>query len=185
MAISKKTRFEVFKRDGFQCQYCGKQSPQVVLETDHIISRNKGGGDNIENLTTSCFDCNRGKGKELLETYKEGTDPNEQAILLLERERQLKEYNEVLKQVRKRKDKDLSFIRNYWDSKCPVFSSFAENVVRKALDHLPKEQILEAIDICMLSHRKQDDKTWAVSWRSYLSGILRNMTNNFGKDSGS
>ena len=36
MSISKKIRFEVFKRDGFTCQYCGKSPPGVTLEADHI-----------------------------------------------------------------------------------------------------------------------------------------------------
>lgn len=34
--ISKKLRFEVFKRDGFRCAYCGKFPPAVILEVDHI-----------------------------------------------------------------------------------------------------------------------------------------------------
>ena len=34
--MSKKMRFDVFKRDGFQCQYCGSTPPSVVLEVDHI-----------------------------------------------------------------------------------------------------------------------------------------------------
>jgi len=37
-----------------------------VLEVDHIIPRAKGGGNNIENLQTLCFDCNRGKRDRLL-----------------------------------------------------------------------------------------------------------------------
>jgi 5-methylcytosine-specific restriction endonuclease McrA len=34
--LSKKTRFEVFKRDAFRCQYCGQTPPTVILELDHI-----------------------------------------------------------------------------------------------------------------------------------------------------
>lgn len=60
-AISKKKRFEIFKRDKFTCQYCGSKSPDVVLEVDHINPVSKGGKDVILNLITSCFDCNRGK----------------------------------------------------------------------------------------------------------------------------
>jgi hypothetical protein len=61
MAISKKTRFEIFKRDKFTCQYCGKKAPDVILEVDHIDPKSKGGIDRMINLVTSCFDCNRGK----------------------------------------------------------------------------------------------------------------------------
>ncbi len=183
MAISQKITFEVFKRDNFSCQYCGKKSPEVVLELDHIIPIKEGGGDNLENLMTSCFDCNRGKGKELLETFREGTDPNEQAILLLERERQLKEYNEVLKQVRKRKEKDINELIKYWESKIGTIPNYASplGIMRNALNFLPKEGIMEAIDICASSHRKQEDKNWGCSYRSYFCGIIKTMTNNYGK----
>lgn len=64
--ISKKKRFEVFKRDSFRCQYCGRSAPDVILEVDHIIPVAEGGKDDILNLITSCRDCNRGKGKKKL-----------------------------------------------------------------------------------------------------------------------
>lgn len=64
--ISKKLRFEVFKRDGFKCQYCGQSAPDVILEVDHIVPVAEGGDNNIMNLITSCRDCNRGKGKREL-----------------------------------------------------------------------------------------------------------------------
>lgn len=61
MAVPKKTRFEVFKRDGFRCGYCGKTPPAVTLEVDHIEPVANGGEDDLYNLITACFDCNRGK----------------------------------------------------------------------------------------------------------------------------
>lgn len=63
VAISKKVRFEVFKRDLFSCKYCGAKSPDVVLEIDHVIPIVDGGDNNILNLVAACFNCNRGKGK--------------------------------------------------------------------------------------------------------------------------
>jgi len=179
-------RFEVFKRDGFQCQYCGKKSPLVVLEVDHVIPICEGGADISENLLTSCFDCNRGKGKELLETYKEGTDPTEQAILLLERERQLKEYNEVLKQVRARKIDDYNEILDLWNERMGCSQRwFPEGYIYQVLDRLPKESILEAIEICKSSCKRYEDRSWGESYRAYLSGIIRRMTNGYeGQDNG-
>jgi len=64
--LSKKIRFEVFKRDSFTCQYCGSKAPDVILEIDHIKPVAKGGKNEIINLVTSCFDCNRGKSKNEL-----------------------------------------------------------------------------------------------------------------------
>ena len=61
VAISKKVRFEVFKRDRFTCQYCGQKSPDVVLNVDHIAPVAKGGDNDLMNLITSCHACNNGK----------------------------------------------------------------------------------------------------------------------------
>lgn len=60
-AISKKLRFEVFNRDGFRCQYCGRAAPDVVLNADHMEAVISGGETTIFNLITACFDCNSGK----------------------------------------------------------------------------------------------------------------------------
>lgn len=65
-AIGKQMRFEIFKRDGFKCQYCGRSAPDVLLEIDHIIPVAEGGDNSSMNLVTSCQDCNRGKGKRKL-----------------------------------------------------------------------------------------------------------------------
>lgn len=65
-SISKKLRFEVFKRDSFRCQYCGRNAPDVILEVDHIKPVAEGGKNTLLNLITSCRDCNRGKGKRTL-----------------------------------------------------------------------------------------------------------------------
>tara|TARA_Y100001973_G_C5129214_1_gene296801 strand:+ start:184 stop:930 length:747 start_codon:yes stop_codon:yes gene_type:complete len=64
--ISKKVRFEVFKRDSFTCQYCGAKSPDVILHVDHINPVSKGGDNEIINLVTSCEACNSGKSDRLL-----------------------------------------------------------------------------------------------------------------------
>lgn len=60
--ISKTMRFEVFKRDGFACQYCGARAPDVTLECDHLFPVVHGGKSGADNLITACVDCNRGKG---------------------------------------------------------------------------------------------------------------------------
>jgi hypothetical protein len=62
--ISPKDRWRIFARDSFTCQYCGRRPPDVALELDHRVAFANGGSDAPENLVTSCFDCNRGKGAE-------------------------------------------------------------------------------------------------------------------------
>lgn len=56
-------RFAVFMRDGFRCVYCGRTIEDgVKLEVDHVYPKSKGGKDTMENLVTSCWECNHGKG---------------------------------------------------------------------------------------------------------------------------
>lgn len=89
-AISKKLRFEVFKRDSFTCQYCGKSAPDVVLELDHIKPVAKGGKNELLNLVASCVDCNRGKGARELDDSSVVTKQQKQLAELNERKEQLK-----------------------------------------------------------------------------------------------
>lgn len=62
VGVPNRIRFEVFKRDKFTCQYCGKSAPEVVLNCDHIEPVALGGTPEILNLITSCRECNSGKG---------------------------------------------------------------------------------------------------------------------------
>jgi len=55
----KLTRFEVFNRDRFTCQYCGKQTRQLTL--DHVIPRYRDGNHSWENVVSACVSCNRRK----------------------------------------------------------------------------------------------------------------------------
>jgi hypothetical protein len=64
--IPKRVRFEVFKRDSFTCQYCGRKSPDIILEIDHIDPVANGGDGDIMNLVTACEDCNAGKSDKQL-----------------------------------------------------------------------------------------------------------------------
>lgn len=66
-----KLRFEIFKRDNFTCQYCGRnvKEDKIKIHCDHIIPRSKGGKNILENLTTACEECNLGK-KDFLLTKK-------------------------------------------------------------------------------------------------------------------
>jgi len=51
----------VFERDGWQCVKCGKRGR---LECDHVVPRQAGGSDNMDNLQTLCRNCHIAKTKE-------------------------------------------------------------------------------------------------------------------------
>ena len=88
-SLSNKIRFEVFKRDSFTCQYCGRKAPDVVLNVDHIKPVAEGGTNDIFNLITSCFECNNGKRDIPLDKQKELEKQRESLEILEERRRQL------------------------------------------------------------------------------------------------
>jgi len=54
------SRKNILTRDNFTCQYCGRKRPPLTV--DHIIPRERGGGDQWENLVTACGPCNSKKG---------------------------------------------------------------------------------------------------------------------------
>ncbi|MDV7339453.1 HNH endonuclease [Terasakiella sp. A23] len=56
------TRFNLFLRDMFSCQYCGIQLPAQDLTFDHVVPRCRGGRTNWENIVTACRSCNTQKG---------------------------------------------------------------------------------------------------------------------------
>ena len=59
--ITLKVRMEVLRHNSSQCVYCGRKPPAVPLEVDHVVPFSKGGSNDLSNLQTLCFDCNRGK----------------------------------------------------------------------------------------------------------------------------
>ena len=100
--LSKRLRFEVFKRDGFECQYCGATPPGVMLHCDHIHPVSAGGTNDIDNLITACQPCNSGKSDVPLNLV-----PQSLAVMASEtseREAQIAGYQSVMKERRARLD---------------------------------------------------------------------------------
>jgi 5-methylcytosine-specific restriction endonuclease McrA len=59
------TRFNVFLRDLWTCQYCGEKFKTHQLTFDHVIPKSRGGPTTWENICTACQDCNLLKGNLL------------------------------------------------------------------------------------------------------------------------
>ena len=58
-------RQNLFERDDFRCQYCGKTFSPKELNMDHVLPRDRGGGTSWENVVTSCIRCNSRKSNRL------------------------------------------------------------------------------------------------------------------------
>lgn len=84
MAVSKRTRFEVLRRDNFTCRYCGAKAPDVELHVDHVHPRLHGGNDHPRNLVAACKDCNLGKSAILLDSEKARDVSDESFVRLVQ-----------------------------------------------------------------------------------------------------
>jgi hypothetical protein len=181
MTVSLKLRFEVFKRDNFTCQYCGRKTPEVILEIEHVIPLSKGGTDEFDNLTTSCFECNRGKGASLLDTILKDRDIHDETTLLAEREFQLAEYNYLKKKIRDRENKEIEELKNHfadqfrdseWDY---AVREFPHSIIRQCLKTMSYIDIFELIDIAIdITSRDSKGDYHTVAAAKYLTAILRN-----------
>ena len=122
-AISKKARFEIFKRDGFACQYCGSTPPKAILHIDHIVPVAEGGGNEDTNLVTACAACNLGKSANSLESIPASL--SSRAAEVAEREAQIRGYSEVMAAQRERVEDDC------WDTANIFIECFRLDGIRK------------------------------------------------------
>jgi len=148
MSISKKLRFEVLQRDGYQCGYCGKTSQEATLEVGHIISISKGGSDDNNNLLTTCMDCRHGKTGVPLD--KAPPKLNENLEVLKEKEAQLAEYKKMVKKVERRLNKEIAEVDEIYTSYFPKWvlnDKFKAFQVKKFITELGVDVVKDAMRI--------------------------------------
>lgn len=175
MAISKHLRFEVFKRDGFTCQYCGRRPPDVVLELDHIQPVAKGGGDEVVNLLTSCFDCNRGKRDGVLTSVAPKPDADLEFLAIQQEVAELRRFMAAKEQRDAVLEDVLDVLAGTWDARIGTYSPPSDPQFRRWLQTNTPEQIVEAIDITAPKYHSfwiDHSKAGAVK---YVSGVLKRL----------
>lgn len=169
--LSKKTRFEVFKRDHFTCQYCGKTPPAVVLEVDHIVPVASGGTNDQLNLISACFECNNGKGAGDLKAVP--SPLAEQMAVERERAEQVKEFNALLLELRSDTNAAVIRLGRHWhnafmeerDRWCFYHDSKEEKTLRTFLKRLPEVTIMEMMDVALSKgyidpEEREDDRAF-------------------------
>lgn len=129
-SISKKLRFEIFKRDMFTCQYCGKKAPEIILNIDHIKPVSKGGDNNILNLITSCFDCNSGKKNILLSDTSCVLLKQKQIEKLQLRQEQIKMIAEWHNELLEQEEVSVKFFTDFFSKICNMKISFNDSAVQ-------------------------------------------------------
>lgn len=159
--LTKKTRFEVFKRDKFTCQYCGRMSPDVILEVDHIKPVSKGGSNKMMNLITSCRDCNRGKRDNVLSDDAEIKKQQAQLLDLADRREQLKMIVEWRRELLESQKEQIDLIDDLIKSITGmVLNESGKQTMAKYLNRFSYDEIWEATKI---SFDKYFDGSWTES----------------------
>lgn len=173
--MKKKTRFEVFKRDLFTCQYCGNKPPSVILEVDHIIPKSKGGSDDIDNLVCSCFDCNRGKSNVELNLIPKTL--SDKLNIEKEKSSQLSEYNKFIKSKERNLSKwieDVNKIYNYHFPNKILSDKFKNTSVRKFVKTIGVNDVKDAMDLACTKVYYDEDASinyfCGICWRKIREG---------------
>lgn len=150
--LGKKLRFEVFKRDSFKCQYCGRSAPEVILEVDHIIPVAEGGKDEMLNLITSCRDCNRGKGKAKLSDETAVAKEKSQLDELNERRLQLEMLLQWKRELANQLDTEVDVIAEMIKDDCWEASDGGRKKIKRVIKEFGFSAVYEAAEIAALQY---------------------------------
>jgi hypothetical protein len=180
VGMSKKTRFEVFKRDGFRCQYCGASAPDVLLlVVDHIQPVAKGGKNNILNLITACQPCNAGKGARELSDNSVLEKQRDQLQELSERREQLEMMIQWKSGLCDLRASAVDGMASLWSKLVPGFSlsEHGRQGLKKLAGKHTVDEITEAMQTASeqyieLQDGKVTKESAEVAWKK-VSGILR------------
>jgi hypothetical protein len=171
-AISKKIRFEVFKRDGFTCQYCGAHPPSAVLEVDHIHPVASGGMNEMDNLVTSCFGCNRGKSDRSLSDIP--VSLQEKAAQVIELEAQIKGYQAAISQKKHRLEEEGEQVREVFERFNPGYTLSEKSMVtvRVFVERLGLHEVCDAMELAHMKVKENQEFRYfcGICWNKIREG---------------
>lgn len=153
-AISKKTRFEVFKRDSFTCQYCGVKAPNIILEVDHIEPVSKGGQNDLLNLISSCKECNSGKSNRRLTDNSVLDKQRGQLEELQERKEQLEMMMRWQKELLVLENSTENELADFWKQLVPPYclNENGRKTLKKLLSKYNLSEVIEAMKIAVTKY---------------------------------
>lgn len=167
MAVSKRTRFEVLRRDNFTCRYC--RSTDGKLTVDHVTPTALGGTDDPSNLVAACKDCNAGKssmmpGSALVDDVAADAERWAAAIQQVATQRQAD---------RVAAEKRLApFLETWrgWDTECTYLPADWRDSVTRWLDSgLPMVELRGRLITSIGNRAVGHDRVFA-----YMGGVARN-----------
>lgn len=162
MAVTKRTRFEVLRRDNYTCRYC--RSTDGALTVDHVTPRSLGGSDDPSNLVACCKDCNAGKSSAAPDAslVAEVTDD---AIRHAERIKQA--YKIIVEQLGEQDDYIREFVDEFPGRSVP--QGWKGSLIRWFEMGVPIEIVIDAghrSDSRMRLNRDPE------AWFKYLAGVV-------------
>lgn len=172
-STGKKLRFEIFKRDGFTCQYCGAQPPDVVLVIDHIKPVSQGGDNDLLNLITACESCNQGKADKPLGSISPKPDADIEWLNMQQEIAELRRYLMAKSERDQLEDEITESLQNDWAYYFSSDTAPKKFVFSQWLSWAEPDQIEEAI-------RKASSKSYKLHTFEhrlrYVAGVLHGMT---------
>ena len=170
-AVPKGVRFEIFKRDGFTCQYCGRRPPDVVLELDHIHPVSKGGDNDPMNLVTSCADCNRGKSDKILKERAPRPDADFAWLEMQQELAELRRYNESKALRDDAIEQTVMTMQEHWGATFGIDWVPVDNIMTRWIKQFGPAEIEIAIDKAVPRQQKGISQNGLIK---YVAKILWN-----------
>ena len=166
--MSKKLRFDVFKRDSFTCQYCGGHPPKSILHVDHINPVKLGGDNDINNLVTSCSLCNLGKSATPLNVIPKSL--KDKAKETKERELQIAGYAEIMEESRLRIEEDAWKVAEILDQGArDGYLKSRLGSIKRFVNELGVSEVIDAAEIGYSRFPHNEDRAFkyfcGVCWR--------------------
>jgi len=173
MAVSKRTRYEVLRRDNHACRYCGSMAPEAKLTVDHVMPKALGGTDDPSNLVAACRDCNYGKAS----TAPDGTLVADVSQRAVEWGKAISDYNAAQMSDRKKRNAYVRRFAKAWNA-WTVGTGEAKRHLPKPSDWertiwqfyglgLPIVELEDAVKIACGNQMVQVDSTFR-----YMCGVL-------------
>lgn len=167
MAVTKRTRFEVLRRDNYTCRYC--RSVENELTVDHVTPVALGGSDDPSNLVAACKDCNAGKSS---------SSPDAPTVAQVKDDavRWAQARAEVIKEMRAGRDKyvkPLEVFGDYWScydkDRSYLPNDWRTTVIGWMQQGITAQQLCDAVDIAMGNRSIRFEYVFR-----YVGGIVRN-----------
>lgn len=172
--LQKSVRFEVFKRDKFTCQYCGRSAPDTILEVDHIIPVSKGGTNDILNLVTACRDCNRGKTNKALSDNTAVMVQKQRLDEMQERREQLEMMLKWREELSEEEEIESFAVSALFENNTKWgLSDHGRLGIKKLIRRFGFEEVYEAAEISIFKYYNGTEKSWDVAFDK-IGGVCYN-----------